>query len=443
MSLRFGTDGVRGDADTDLTPPLVTALGRAAARVLGNGEPFLIGRDTRESGQRIESDLVRGMVHEGCPCDAVGVVPTPAVAYLAGVSGAPAAMISASHNPWRDNGIKLFAPGGRKLDDATEAEIERQLQALLGTPSPAFSALFIEEDTLRADAYVEHLATVLAGRSLAGIRVAFDAANGAASTVAKRVFERVGANTVGLHVEPNGRNINEACGSTHPEELQRLVADGPFDAGLALDGDADRVIMVDERGNLVDGDQIMVMIALDLHARGLLRNDAIAVTVMSNLGLRHALRDAGVHVVETPVGDRNVLIALDEHDLVLGGEQSGHIVFREHATTGDGLLTSLLVLDLVRRAQRPLSELASVMTRYPQVLVNVRVGRRPDLTQAPALGDAVRDAEARLGEDGRVLVRASGTEPVVRVMVEAASPERADAEAGRLVAAVEAAFGGF
>ena len=200
--------------------------------------------------------------------------------------------------------------------------------------------------------------------------------------------------------------------------------------------------MVDERGEVVDGDQIMVMTALDLHARGLLRNDAVAVTVMSNLGLRHALRDAGVRVVETPVGDRNVLIALDEHDLVLGGEQSGHIVFRDHATTGDGLLTGLFVLDLVRRAQRPLSELAAVMTRYPQVLVNVRVGRRPDLDHAPEIGTAVRDAESRLGDEGRVLVRASGTEPVVRVMVEAASHEMADAEAGRLVTAVEAAFGG-
>jgi phosphoglucosamine mutase len=441
MSLRFGTDGVRGDADTDLTSSLVTALGRAAARVLGNGEPFLIGRDTRESGPRIQADLVRGMTREGCPFDTVGVLPTPAVAYLAGLSGAPAAMISASHNPWSDNGIKLFAPGGRKLDDDTEAEIERQLHALVDVPGPALSAFMTVEDADPAAPYVEHLARALAGRSLDGIRVAFDAANGAASAVAGRVLARVGAEAIGLHVEPDGRNINEACGSTHPDELRARVRDG-FDAGLALDGDADRVIMVDERGEIVDGDQIMVMTALDLHARGLLRNDAIAVTVMSNLGLRHALRDAGVHVVETPVGDRNVLVALDEHDLVLGGEQSGHIVFRDHATTGDGLLTGLLVLDVMRRSQRPLSALAAVMTRYPQVLVNVRLGRRPDLEHAPSLGAAVRDAEARLGDDGRVLVRASGTEPVVRVMVEAESQERADAEAGRLVAAVEAAFGG-
>jgi phosphoglucosamine mutase len=441
MSLRFGTDGVRGDAGSDLTPPLVAALGCAAARVLGTRTPFLVGRDTRESGPRIEHDLTVGLAAEGGTAVSLGVLPTPAVAYLASVERAPAAMISASHNPWRDNGIKLFAPGGRKLDDDVEAAIEHELHALLDPPvaTDASVAAAVRDDAV--DRYVDHLASVLDGRDLRGVRVVVDCANGAASSVVQRLAGTVLPELVTMHASPDGRNINEACGSTHPEELRARVRDG-FDAGLALDGDADRVIMVDERGEVVDGDQIMVMTALDLHARGLLRNDAVAVTVMSNLGLRHALRDAGVRVVETPVGDRNVLVALDEHDLVLGGEQSGHIVFRDHATTGDGLLTGLFVLDLVRRAQRPLSELAAVMTRYPQVLVNVRVGRRPDLDHAPEIGAAVRDAESRLGEEGRVLVRASGTEPVVRVMVEAASPERADAEAGRLVTAVEAAFGG-
>jgi phosphoglucosamine mutase len=443
MSLRFGTDGVRGDADTDLTPPLVTALGRAAARVLGNGEPFVVGRDTRESGPRIERDLAHGVALEGGRARSLGVLPTPAVAYLAGVHAAPAAMISASHNPWRDNGIKLFAMGGRKLDDDTEAEIEREMLALAGDArdmpgAPADADLEALPDAL--DAYVTHLLTVLEGRSLAGLRVAFDAGNGAASDVAARAMQAAGAEIVALHTTPNGRNINEQCGSTHPDELQRLVAEGGIDVGLAFDGDADRVIAVDEHGTIVDGDQIMVMAALDLHARGLLRNDAIAVTVMSNLGLRRALQDAGIGVVETAVGDRNVLVALDEHDLVLGGEQSGHVVFRDHASTGDGLLTGLVLLDTVARAGRPLSELAGAMARFPQVLVNVRVGSRPDLAHAPALDAEVAAAEQRLGADGRVLVRASGTEPVVRVMVEAATPETARAEAERLVSVVEAAF---
>lgn len=443
MSLRFGTDGVRGDADTDLTSPLVFALGRAAARVLGNGAPFLIGRDTRASGPRLVRDLAAGMLAEGARVESAGVLPTPAIAYVAGLDGVPAAMISASHNPWRDNGIKLFAPGGRKLDDGTEAEIERVLHALLdesGASTTVSTDVDVPDRDDAAHAYVDHLVRALEGRRLDGLRVAFDCANGAASSVARLVAGALGVDAVVTHDAPDGRNINEHCGSTHPESLQELLAGGGFAAGLALDGDADRVLAVDERGDLVDGDQIMVMTALDLHARGHLRNGKVAVTVMSNLGLRRALHDAGIGVVETAVGDRNVLVALDEHDLVLGGEQSGHVVFREHATTGDGLLTGLLLLDLLARTGRPLSALAGAMTRFPQVLVNVRLGRRPDLAHAPGLDAEVAAAEARLGETGRVLVRASGTEPVVRVMVEAADAETADAEAKRLVTAVEAAF---
>jgi phosphoglucosamine mutase len=439
MSLRFGTDGVRGDADTDLTPPLVTALGRAAARVLGTDIAFLIGRDTRESGPRIERDLARGLAAEGAPVVSLGVLPTPAVAHLAGLDGAPAAMISASHNPWRDNGIKLFAPGGRKLDDGTEAEIEQVMLALVDETVPVGEgAVEMATRPDAIDAYVAHLASVVEGRDLSNLAVLVDCANGAASAVVERLHEML-PRLVAIHREPDGRNINEGCGSTHPADLQRRVADG-FPVGLALDGDADRVLAVDERGTLVDGDQIMVMAALDLRGRGLLRNDAIAVTVMSNLGLRRALDAAGIGVVETPVGDRNVLVALDEHDLVLGGEQSGHLVFRDHATTGDGLLTGLVLLDLLQRSARPLSELAAAMVRFPQVLTNVRVGRRPDLDGSPALATEIEAARERLGEAGRVLVRASGTEPLVRVMVEAASEETAAAEAARLAEAVEAAF---
>jgi phosphoglucosamine mutase len=440
--MRFGTDGVRGDADTDLTSPLVRALGRAAARVLGNGEPFLIGRDTRASGPRIEADLAAGMAAEGATVASVGVLPTPGLAYVAGLDGAPAAMISASHNPWRDNGIKLFAPGGRKLPDETETEIERVLHALLADDETDAVRVEVPERAGARDAYVAHLAGVLDGRRLDSLRVAFDAANGAASSVVHDVAAALGVDAVTIHAEPDGHNINESCGSTHPESLQQLVARGGVDVGLALDGDADRVLAVDERGELVDGDQIMVMAALDLRERSHLRNDAVAVTVMSNLGLRRALHDAGIRVVETAVGDRNVLVALDEHDLVLGGEQSGHVVFREWATTGDGLLTSLVLLDLVARSGRPLSELAAAMTRFPQVLVNVKVGRRADLGAAPALAAEIAATEARLGEAGRVLVRASGTEPVVRVMVEAATAETARAEAQHLVGAVQAAFAG-
>jgi phosphoglucosamine mutase len=442
MSLRFGTDGVRGDASTDLTSPLVVALGRAAAGALGNGGRFLIGRDTRESGPRIEADLCAGFAAEGVAVTRLGVLPTPALAHVAGMHDAPAAMISASHNPWRDNGIKLFAPGGRKLDDDTEAEIERRLAALIDDASStsAEQDALMRVDDAALDAYVAHLASVLEGRTLTGLRVALDGGNGAASTVVARLAARVGLDARVVNIEPNGRDINDGCGSTHPEVVQRVVVEEGADVGLAFDGDADRVIAVDERGEIVDGDQIMVMAALDLHSRGALRNDAIAVTVMSNLGLRRALHDAGIAVVETPVGDRNVLVALAEHDLVLGGEQSGHIVFRDHATTGDGLLTGLVLLDLVARSGRPLSEWAGAMRRFPQVLTNVRVGRRPNLADAPGLAEEIRAAERRLGEQGRVLVRPSGTEPVVRVMVEAATEEAAAGEAQRLVAAVEAAF---
>src|SRR4051812_14403778 len=290
MSLRFGTDGVRGDAGTDLTSPLVTALGRAAARVLGAGTPSLVGRDTRESGPRIEADLAAGFGAEGAAVVSLGVLPTPAVAYLASVDGAPAAMISASHNPWPDNGIKLFAPGGRKLDDDAEAAIEHEMHALLDAPVEPNVDVAIGGRDDAGDRYVEHLASVLGGRDLRGLRVVADCANGAASTVIERLAKALLPDLVTIHASPDGRNINEACGSTHPAELQARVRDG-FDVGLALDGDADRVMLVDERGAVVDGDQIMVMIALDFQARGLLRNDAIAVTVMSNLGLRHALRD--------------------------------------------------------------------------------------------------------------------------------------------------------
>jgi phosphoglucosamine mutase len=432
--LRFGTDGVRGDADTDLTSPLVVALGRAAARVLGVRE-FLVGRDTRESGRRIEGDLTLGFTAEGAHVTSLGVAPTPAVAFLAQRHGVPAAIVSASHNPWTDNGVKIVAADGRKLPDEVEERIEAEM---LEHVDDAIAPAQETADSGRAalDAYVAHLLGVLDDRSLDGLHVVLDCANGAASDLGPRALTEAGARVRVINAQPDGRNINAGCGSTHPEGLQRAVRESGADLGLALDGDADRVLAVDERGELVDGDQIMVMTALDRHERGTLRGDAIVVTVMSNLGLRRALTAAGIDIVETPVGDRNVVAAMAERNLPIGGEQSGHIVFADLATTGDGVLTGLIVADLVARRRMPLSTLAAAMTRLPQVLVNVRLTGPVDLDRA-SIRDAVHQVEAELGERGRIVVRASGTEPLVRVMVEAPTEAEASAAAARVQAALE------
>jgi phosphoglucosamine mutase len=437
--LRFGTDGVRGDAETELPSEFVVALGRAIAAVAAVHGIVLIGRDTRASGLRIEADLARGMAVEGVKAVSCGVLPTPAMAFLTGTD--PAAVISASHNPWTDNGVKVIGVDGRKLPDEAEAAIERALEAFVAQPQPAPSGMPVEVSGTGAEAYTRHLVEALDGRDLRGLRVVLDCANGAAFEVAPRVFAQLGAGVDAIFASPDGRNINAQCGSMHPEALQLAVVERGADLGLAFDGDADRVIAVDENGAVVDGDQIITMSALDLAARGLLRNNAVAVTVMSNLGLQRALAAAGIGVVRTPVGDRHVVAAMQARDLVLGGEQSGHVVYASHATTGDGTLTGLLLCDLVRRSGRPLSELAAQMTRYPQVLANVRVRPGVDLEQAEALWEAVRAVERELGTEGRVLVRASGTEPLVRVMAEAESEEQARQTVTRLCALVEAEFG--
>ena len=447
--LRFGTDGVRGDADNDLTSPLVVALGRAVARVL---EParVLIGRDTRASGPRIERDFAIGLRAEGVEPVVLGVLPTPAIAFMAATRGVPAAIVSASHNPWRDNGVKVVGADGRKLRDGTEAEIEAVLEEVLVSASVAvddassdgsIAADGARADAPSADAYLAHLLSTLEGRTLADLEIVLDCANGAGFEVGPRVLRAAGAKVHVLHAAPDGRNINDDCGSTHPELLRRTVVERGAALGLALDGDGDRVIAVDERGELVDGDQLMTMSAIDMHARGALRNGAIAVTVMSNLGLRRALGAVGIEVVETPVGDRQVVAAMEAGDLVLGGEQSGHIVYARYATTGDGLLTGLFVADLMRRTTRPLSALAAQMTRVPQVLVNVRVARRVEVGSSAALAEAVAGVERDLGDTGRVLVRASGTEPLVRVMIEADTQSVADAAAARLRRVVISEFG--
>jgi phosphoglucosamine mutase len=449
MTLRFGTDGVRGVANRDLTPELVTALGRAAAGVLGADRPFVVGRDTRRSGPLLEAALVAGLCSEGADVERVGVLPTPGVAYLAQTSDAPAAVISASHNPYSDNGVKLFARGGRKIADAPEQRIEAELRRLVdgaartgAGAAPEGPDVGVARDRLGAAAdYIAHLAAALGGRRLDGQSVVVDCGNGAASEVAPWALRVLGARVGVLHAEPDGANINAGCGSTHPGELQEAVVAGGAHAGLAFDGDADRVIAVDERGRLVDGDQMLAVIALDLHERGELRGDAVVATVMSNLGLRRALGEHGVELVETPVGDRNVLAALEEHGLSLGGEQSGHVILSDLATTGDGTLTGLLLLDVMARRGRPLSELAAVVEPLPQVLRSVQVSDGGGVDHDGAFRAELESVEQQLGSDGRVLVRRSGTEPVVRVMVEAPTTEQAETAATRLAAAVERACG--
>jgi phosphoglucosamine mutase len=444
VTLRFGTDGVRGVANLELTPELVTALGRAAARVLGTDRPFLVARDTRRSGPMLEAALVAGLCSEGAGVLRAGVLPTPGLAYVAQLNEAPAAMISASHNPFSDNGVKLFAAGGRKIPDESERRVEEELRRLaVEAPVDAPVGAAVGFDRGIGDAlprYAAHLVRALEGRRLDGVHVVLDCGHGAAYEAAPLAFGELGARVDVLNVHPDGTNINAGCGSTHPEELQRAVVETGANAGLAFDGDADRVIGVDESGALVDGDQMLAALALDFRARGRLAHDAVVTTVMSNLGLRRALERHGIALVETPVGDRNVLAALEAQGLSLGGEQSGHVICTDLATTGDGTLTGLLLLDAVARSGQPLSEIAGVVTRLPQVLRSVRVADRAGL-DADGFESEVRAAERELGGEGRVLVRPSGTEPVVRVMVEAPTHEQAEAVADRLAAAAERACG--
>jgi phosphoglucosamine mutase len=443
VSLRFGTDGVRGVANAELTPELVLALGRAAARTLG-GSRFAVGRDTRVSGPLLQAALTAGMAAEGADVVDLGVVPTPAVAWVAAADGVPAAVISASHNPFPDNGIKFFAAGGRKLSDDAESRLEAELDRVLahgGSARTGQAVGRIRPDPAAADRYEEAVAATLEGRRLDGLRVVLDCANGAAHRVGPAVLRRLGADVTVICDGPDGTNINAGCGSTHPERLQAEVVRRRAHAGLAFDGDADRVVAVDHAGRLVDGDQLLAMCALDLRRRGRLRGDTVVVTVMTNLGFHRAMAAHGIRVVATAVGDRYVLEALEANGWSLGGEQSGHIIFRDLATTGDGLLTGVQVLDLVCRSGRPLAELAGVMERMPQVLRNVRVADRDGLEEAASLWEEVRAVEALLGDRGRVLVRPSGTEPVVRVMVEAPTREAADAAAERLCAAIARALG--
>ncbi len=438
MSLKFGTDGVRGVANAAVTPLYVLNLGRAAAQVLGISR-VVIGRDTRRSGTMLEAALAAGFAAEGVAVDLLGVLPTPGVAHVARREGVAAAVITASHNPFADNGVKLFAAGGHKLPDDVEARIEAAMAALT---DPILVGDEVGTIVGRPDAgqiYVEHLMAIFAGaaaRPFDGLRVVLDCAHGSMTGVAADVVRGLGATVVVVGDQPNGSNINAGVGATHAAALAAVTVEHGADVGLAFDGDGDRLIAVDHQGNVVDGDHLIALLAADLRAQDKLAHDTVVVTVMSNLGFHKAMDAAGINVVTTAVGDRYVLEALAEGRFSLGGEQSGHIIIPEFATTGDGLLAGLLLIDLVRRSGRPLADLAAeAMQSYPQVLVNTRVGR-PWAEIADEVQPEIARVVGELGSDGRVLVRPSGTEPLVRVMVEAATNELARASALRIIEAI-------
>ena len=449
MARLFGTDGVRGIANQDLSGELAFRLGRAAVEALaGSGEGprdarIAVGRDTRASGEFLEAALVAGICSAGGDALLLGICTTPAVAFLTMELGARAGtVISASHNPAEYNGIKFFESSGYKLGDDAEDRIEALLSDDAGvrpTGRGVGRVLPVEDEANQR--YLRHLESV-SGASLEGMRVVVDCANGAASNVAPEFLRRLGADVVAINDRPDGWNINAGCGATSPQVVARAVLENGADAGVAHDGDADRALFADADGNVVDGDQVLAACALDLKEHGALPGDTVVSTVMANLGFRLAMRQAGIEVLETKVGDRYVLEEMLRAGASLGGEQSGHIIFLSHATTGDGLLTAVRFLGLANRAGRSVREVASCMRRFPQVLENVQVRDRADLEGATAVWEAVAGAEKALGERGRVLVRASGTEPLVRVMVEAATEAGARRHAREIAREVRTSLGG-
>ena len=453
MSRRwFGTDGIRGVANVDLTVELAVAAGRAAAEVLGardigrdpRSPRLLIGRDTRRSGRLLEAAVAAGIASGGGDAYLAGVIPTPGVSRLAALDGYDGGVvISASHNPWRDNGIKLFGPDGRKLLDAVEVEVERHMHATLdgaAADTTAGAAVGTIEDDLSAPPrYVDDLLETLAPE-VGGLRVLLDCAHGAMYQVAPLAFRAAGADVEAVCTQPDGRNINAGCGSTDLRFVAGRVAQGDYDLGLAFDGDGDRVLAVDAQGIAVDGDQVLAILADWLHKKGRLARDTVVVTSMSNLGFHRAMRERGIKVDVTEVGDRYVLERMQQVGAVLGGEQSGHVLYLAAGATGDGLLTGLLLCHVLRESGGTLAELAGIMTRYPQLLVNVRVADKDRLARAEQVWQAVRAEEEALGDEGRVVLRASGTESLVRVMVEAPTRERCEEIADRLAGTVERAL---
>jgi phosphoglucosamine mutase len=442
MGRLFGTDGVRGTYGRDLTPELAFALGRAAAVVLRRRSTgplsIVVGRDTRASGEPLQGALVEGILTAGADAVLAGVVPTPAVAFLTTDLGASAgAVISASHNPAEDNGIKFFGASGFKLADETEDEIEVEFRRE-GSGDRDGGTVGEVPDGL--ERYLGHV-TATVQEPLAGMRIVVDCANGAAYRAAPEVLRRLGADVRPMFDRPDGRNINEGCGALHPEVVAGAVTDWGADAGVAHDGDADRALFADAEGRVIDGDQVIAACALALKEDGLLERNIVVATVMANTGFLQAMRNAGIDVVESRVGDRYVLEEMLRTGAMLGGEQSGHVIFRHHATTGDGLLTAVTFLSLAAKRGSTVAELASVMRKFPQVLRNVPANHKERLESADEVWEAVRGVERTLDGSGRVLVRASGTEPLVRVMVEAESEAYAAAHADALAAAVEAALG--
>jgi len=425
MGKYFGTDGVRGVANTELTPEMAFKIGRCGGQVLtraarGAKPTICIGMDTRISGPMLEAAITAGLLSIGANVIRLGVVTTPAVAYLTRALGLQAGvMISASHNPVEDNGIKFFGEDGFKLSDDTELEIERLIDEPEDRlPRPSGGGIGVVSDHPEAASqYVEYLKTTVDER-FDGMRIVLDCANGAAHELAPRVFRELGADVHLIGASPDGLNINDGCGSTHPERLQEEVVRLGADLGLSYDGDADRLIAVDERGEVTDGDYVMAILGDYLNRQGKLNHSTVVSTVMSNLGFHKALEGLGMKSLQTAVGDRYVMEAMRAGGYNLGGEQSGHIIFLDHGTTGDGILTSLQLAQVVRKTGKTLSELKSIMRKFPQVLVNVRVADKSRLKESEAIRRAVREAEAALAGNGRVLVRPSGTEALVRVMVE-------------------------
>ncbi len=443
MGRLFGTDGVRGVAGEELTADLARGLGAAAVQVLGHaagGRPsFVVGRDPRESGAWLQEALVEGITAAGGDALLAGVEPTPAIAFLVTDLGATSGVvISASHNPAPDNGIKFFSSTGMKLPDAVEDEIEAALE-VGGIPGSVGGEVreLSEEGRER---YLRHLEGAALAR-LGGMKVVVDCANGSASVVAPELLRRLGADVTAINASPDGRNINEGCGALHPEVVGAEVVRLGADAGVSHDGDADRALFADRHGDVIDGDQVLAACAVAMRDAGTLHDDTVVATVMANLGFWKAMEREGVRVVQAAVGDRYVLEEMERLGATLGGEQSGHVIFRRHATTGDGLLTATMFLSLAAAAGRAVGDLAAVMRRYPQVMVNVRVRDREALAGADLVWEAVSGAEGELDGRGRVLVRASGTEALVRVMVEAETEDEARAHADSIADVVRGELG--
>lgn len=443
MARIFGTDGVRGIANIDLTPELAFGLGRAGAFVLSRHAQtsgrisLLVGKDTRLSGDMLEAALSAGILSVGADVYQVGVLPTPGIAYLTAQQPVTAGvMISASHNPAIDNGIKFFSHDGLKLADELEDEIEHYLHNPEDLPRPAGDRVGrVYEVASWGELYLEHLASSV-DVSLSGMTVVADCANGASFEVAPRLLRRLGARVITVNDQPDGLNINVECGSTHPEGLSMHVKAQGADIGLAFDGDADRLIAVDHLGRVIDGDAIMAVCALDLQRRGMLAGGKLVATVMSNLGLEKAAQQHGIELLRSKVGDRYVLALMQESGSILGGEQSGHIIFWQHSTTGDGLLTALQLLQVVKSTGKTLADLAGVVERYPQILRNVRVSDKGVIGHV-CIQQAIAGAEQQLLGRGRILVRPSGTEPVIRVMIEAVTLDLAEEAAAPVIQALQ------